>query len=130
MKGNPATKTRKKAMVEAMVQAMGVVSMACRSVELDRSTHYKWMKEDEEYRAAIDDIDSIVLDFAEHQLHKKIKQGNTAAIMFFLARKGKGRGYGVKDLEDVEVDDLEEKVIVMIPDNNRLKKVEKKDKTG
>ena len=43
--------------------------------------------------ASAEDISDIVLDFAESQLHKQIKENNTASTIFYLKTKGKKRGY-------------------------------------
>jgi len=39
------------------------------------------------------DIENIALDFAESQLHKQIKEGNSTSTIFYLKTKGKKRGY-------------------------------------
>jgi hypothetical protein len=44
----------------------------------------------------------MTIDFAESQLHKQIKEGSTAATIFFLKTKGKQRGY----VERIEHKDL------------------------
>ena len=54
---------------------------------------YEWMKEDEEFRNQVDDIQNIALDYAESQLHKQIGEGSTSATIFYLKTKGKSRGY-------------------------------------
>jgi hypothetical protein len=84
---------KKKAMVEALTKALGVVKMACESVGISRQTHYTWLKEDPAYKVACDNLPEVVLDFAEHHLHKLISQGNPAATIFYLKTKGKHRGY-------------------------------------
>jgi hypothetical protein len=91
---NPTKPTdKKKAMLEALEKALGVITQACKSVGIHRSTHYDWMQTDDGYRAAVDDIQEVAVDFAESHLHKLIKDGNPAATIFFLKTKGKGRGY-------------------------------------
>ena len=85
--------TLKKGMVVALEKSLGVVTTACKTVGIERSTHYNWMKEDEGYRASVISLEDLALDFAESQLHKQIKDGNTAATIFLLKCKGKKRGY-------------------------------------
>ena len=87
---NPTTK---KAMIQALEKSLGVVTSACKIVGINRSTHYEWLKTDEEYKREVESIEDIALDFAESQLHKQIKKGNTAGTIFYLKTKGKKRGY-------------------------------------
>ena len=85
--------TQKKAMIQALEKSLGVVTSACKAVGINRSTHYEWLKTDEEYKAAVEDVENIALDFAESKLHKQIKNGNTTGTIFYLKTKGKKRGY-------------------------------------
>jgi hypothetical protein len=83
----------KKAMVEALEKSLGIVTTACKSVGISRETHYRWTREDEAYKDAVESIADIALDFAESQLHKRMKDGSDASIIFYLKTKGKKRGY-------------------------------------
>lgn len=83
----------KKAMLEALEKSLGVVAVATKAIGIDRSTHYKWISRDPEYKAAVDDIQDLALDFAESKLHEMINEKDTAATIFFLKTKGKKRGY-------------------------------------
>ena len=85
--------TRKKQLIEALERSLGVVTTACKQVNVARSTYYKWMDEDKEFKREVDDIANIAIDFAESQLHKQIRDGNTSATIFYLKTKGKARGY-------------------------------------
>lgn len=87
------TDIHKKAMIEALEKALGVVTSACKQVGIARQTHYEWYKEDPKYRAAVDELGDVAIDFAESQLHKQIKEGNSTATIFYLKTKGKKRGY-------------------------------------
>ena len=90
---NKSRHIKKESILEALEKSLGVVTMACKSADVPRSTYYKWLNEDEEFAKAVKDIENIALDFGESQLHKQIKDGNTSATIFFLKTKGKKRGY-------------------------------------
>jgi len=83
----------KKAMLDALEKHLGVITTACKSVGIARSTHYEWYQKDKEYKKAVKELENVALDFAESQLHKQIAKGNPLSTMFYLKCKGKKRGY-------------------------------------
>lgn len=103
--------TLKKAMIEALEKSLGIVTTAAKTVGIDRTTHYNWLKDDEAYREAVEGINDMAIDFAESQLNQlmqgakhqvvtnkgdivEIKDApNPSSIIFFLKTKGKKRGY-------------------------------------
>jgi len=108
------TEQHKKAMIEALEKSLGVVTTACRSVGIGRTTHYLWMDKDPEYKKAVQDLENVALDYAETKLHSQITKENPTAIIFYLKTKGKKRGYverqeisheGLKTFEVEEVDE-------------------------
>jgi len=99
------TDTKKAAMLKALEKSLGIVSTACKMVDISRQTHYAWLKADEEYKSAVNSIQDSVLDFAESHLYKLVKEGNPAATIFFLKTKGKKRGY----IERQEIEVTEKK---------------------
>ena len=108
-----ATDTRKKAMLAALEKSLGVVTTAARQVGIERTTHYNWLKEDEEYKRAVESLDDVALDFAESKLHSLIQNEDTAATIFYLKTKGKKRGY----IERQEVTGSEGAPIIHIAGN-------------
>lgn len=88
-----STKIKKQEMLDALEKALGVVTTASKICGVPRMTHYHWMRTDEEYKRAVEDIADVTLDFAESQLHKQIQDGNTTATIFYLKTKGKKRDY-------------------------------------
>lgn len=84
---------KKKAVLEALRLTLGVVSLACERVKMDRSTFYKYLKEDEGFKESVLAIEDYALDFAESKLFMKMEEGDTACIIFYLKTKGKKRGY-------------------------------------
>lgn len=84
---------QKRAMIEALESTLGIVTKACQIANVCRQTHYNWLKDDPEYKEAVDRVDDMTLDFAESELHKQIGEGNATSTIFFLKTKGKKRGY-------------------------------------
>ena len=87
------TEQHKKAIIEALEKSLGVVTTSCKKVGIGRTQFYHWLKEDDDFRYEVEDIQNVALDFAESQLHKQIGEGNTSATIFYLKTKGKNRGY-------------------------------------
>jgi len=87
------TRSQKEAMLDAMEKNLGIVTDSCRQIGISRDTHYRWLKEDKQYKKAIKDIENVALDFAESALHQQIKKGNPLSTMFYLKCKAKKRGY-------------------------------------
>ena len=83
----------KEKMIQALELNLGNVTLSCKAMNISRDTHYRWMKEDKEYRKAVKDMENAALDFAESSLLKQIAKGNPLATIFFLKCKGKKRGY-------------------------------------
>ena len=90
---NKSRHIKKEAMLQALENSLGVVTVACKQSATPRSTYYKWLKEDEDFAKSVKEIENIALDFAESQLHSQMKDGNTSATIFYLKTKGKKRGY-------------------------------------
>jgi len=107
------TERRKQQMLNALEKSLGVVTTAAKSAAIDRSLHYKWMKDDEEYKQAVTDILEVAIDFAETHLHQLIQQGDTAATIFYLKTKGKKRGY----VERQEITGADDQPIIHIAGN-------------
>ena len=111
-----ATKTNilKKNLLEALEKSLGVVTTACKIVDCNRSTFYKYYNGDSKFREAVDELQNMTLDFVESQLHKQIKAGNTTATIFYLKTKGKKRGF--VERQEIQMDGaIESKVIEWTP---------------
>ena len=92
---------KKEALLKALEQSLGVVTVACKKVDIPRSTYYKWLQDDKEFKKQVQEIENVALDFAESQLHQQISSNSTAATIFYLKTKGKMRGYTEKSEVDV-----------------------------
>lgn len=100
------TDIKKSAMIQAMEKTLGIVTTACKQVDISRETHYEWMRQDAEYRKRIESIADIALDFAESSLHKQIQNGEVSSTIFYLKTKGKHRGYIEKTETELKIGKL------------------------
>lgn len=78
---------------EALEKSCGIVSDAAKMLGCNRSTLHKWIKHDDELKAAQDDSRDSIVDIAESELIKKAKAGDITANIFILKTLGKSRGY-------------------------------------
>ena len=83
----------KKKLLISLEKNLGIVTTACKEIGINRDTYYEYYNSDPEFRRKVDDINEIVIDFAETQLYKKIKEGSEKSILFLMKYKGKKRGY-------------------------------------
>lgn len=87
------TNTLKKAMIDALIKSLGIVSTACKTVGINRSTHYDWYNNDDDYAQQVDDVAESAHDFVESKLYEQITDGNTTATIFYMKCKMRSRGY-------------------------------------
>ena len=90
------TKRLKLAMIKAMEASLGIVTHAAEKAGINRRTHQLWMKDDEEYREAIMNVDEIAKDFVDSQMYKRIKAGSDKMIIHYQNNRMRDRGYGEK----------------------------------
>jgi len=87
------TRQQKKAMLDALRQTLGIVTAACDKAGVSRATHYRWLAEDADYKAAVADLSEVAKDFAESSLFQQIRNQEASATIFFLKTKARDRGY-------------------------------------
>ena len=106
------TAKKKEAMIEALRRSGGNVSVSCKSVGINRKTHYDWIEHDQKYADAVEMVAEETGDYVEGELMKHIRAGNLTAIIFYCKTKLKSRGYVEKnEIEQngnmtIEVDDF------------------------
>lgn len=100
----------KKNIIQALKDCYGIVTDACRKANVPRSTYYKWLNEDPDFKAAVEDTQEEAIDFVEGKLFQKIngvkigklddgelnvydQPPSDTAIIFYLKTKAKKRGY-------------------------------------
>lgn len=87
------TEINKRRLLRALEKHRGIVTHACREVNMSREFFYRCCKDDPSFKAKVDEINETVIDFVENKLFEKIDTGSEKSIHFYLRFKGKGRGY-------------------------------------
>lgn len=79
--------------IKIIEKQQGNLKKSAKALNISRSTLYRWIDEDEDLQEAVEDVTEGLIDDSESALRKKIKKGDTTAIIFHLKTKGKNRGY-------------------------------------
>ena len=66
------------------------ITAACDAVGISRQTYYEWRKE-EEFNRKCEEVEESLVDMAEVQLIKNIREGNQRAVEFFLCNRAPDR---------------------------------------
>jgi len=91
--GGKATVERKIKAISLLKESLMNVAWVCRQIDIQRRSYERWRQLDTEFNRACLDINEEILDQAEVYLQKKITEGDTASLIFFLKTKCKQRGY-------------------------------------
>ena len=87
------TRFRQSMFLHALVKSNFNVSEACRMVNVPMGTVSTWGR-DPKFAKLMDEIEEHKKNFFENALVKKVKEGDTAAVLFVNRTKNKDRGYG------------------------------------
>jgi hypothetical protein len=67
------TQINKDRILKALESSLGVVTTALKVTDLSRTNFYKWLKEDEEFAAKVEEIESIQQDFIKSKYYECVK---------------------------------------------------------
>lgn len=71
----------------------GNVKNTCLAMNMNRSTYHVWVRDNQYFADRCEEIREGLIDEAESALRTQIREGNIAAIIFFLKTQAKHRGY-------------------------------------
>jgi hypothetical protein len=100
----------KQALIEALREADGNMASVARKFNCHRSLVWQSVDGDPKLRELTEELTETFIDIAESELFKQIREGNTAAIIFFLKTKARHRGYSERleliplNRQDIEVE--------------------------
>lgn len=84
---------QKEEFLDAFAKSLALVASTCRKIGITRGTFYNWYDDDKDFAERVDDIKELSKDSVEAKIYSKIKDGDTAMIIFYAKTKMKDRGY-------------------------------------
>ena len=81
---------------EALRSQGGIIAAAAQVLRVSRQTLYVWIRAEPELQALVAELRDEILDLAEGQLLKAVKDGSERSVHFMLKTIGRERGYGDK----------------------------------
>ena len=95
MKDNRQMDDKKKEFIAVLEKTLGNITATASKMGIERKTVYNWKDKDPDFAKAIKEVqEENVVDYVESLMMKKIGEGESNMIMFFLNNKAKHRGYG------------------------------------
>ena len=67
------TQINKERVLKALESSLGVITTALKSCGLSRTNFYKWLKEDKEFAAKVEEIENIQKDFIKSKYYECVK---------------------------------------------------------
>ena len=125
--GNPKKREQTaQRIIDAIRESNGLLTLAAKKAGIGYTTVWRYTQDYPSVKEAVTEAKEKMLDFTESKLYEKIKEGDNAAIIFYLKTQGKKRGYierqevtgeGGKPIsyeftvKDAETKDLTERII-------------------
>jgi len=75
------TKINKERLLKALESSLGVVTTALKATGLSRTNFYKWLKEDEDFKAKVEEIESVQQDFIKSKYYECVKDKVPAVVI-------------------------------------------------
>lgn len=92
----------------------GIMTTCAKQLGVTPMTMYKWVNSSEKLKETLSNSRDRMIDMAESQLIKNIKDGKETSLIFFLKCQAKKRGY--IDRQEVEVNHNVRQIIINVPD--------------
>lgn len=100
-KFSPDEEAQKKAsFLSALKASKGIIQTACDTCGITRAMFYRWRDGDSGFKAKYDEVNEGQIDKVESKLLRRIDDGDTTAIIFYLKTKGKSRGYSERTVDN------------------------------
>jgi hypothetical protein len=75
------TKLAKERVLKALEKSLGIVTTALKMVELSRTQYYTWLKEDEDFKRKVEELEHVKEDFIRSKYYECIKDKVPSVII-------------------------------------------------
>ena len=79
------TQINKDRILKALESSLGVITTALKATDLSRTNFYKWLKEDKEFAAKVEEIENIQQDFIKSKYYECVKD-KVASVVIHAAK--------------------------------------------
>ena len=97
---------KKKEFLKMYKDSFGMITNAAARTGIDRTTYFRWCKDDKEFRKAVDYIQGLFDIIVDDKIKMKILQGDSGMLRFYASKRvkaymtGKYDGFYGDDEED------------------------------
>jgi len=95
-----ATIKKKERVIQALRETLGNIAAAAEKANVCRVSVFRWMREDEDFAMAVDEVRKASASVFESMLFKKISAGDTTCLLYYLNHQGRCLGYNASDQND------------------------------
>ena len=108
--------------LSAIKDSSGIVSNIAEKLNCSWATARRYIDKWEATKQALKNENEVALDFVENQLMRKIEDGDSIMIRFFLATKGKRRGYTERqEIAGAEGEPFQHLIVIRPPEKTNVK---------
>ena len=98
-----ARKRRQVNFIKHLIENNFNISKGCKMADVPRRTFYDWRRDDAAFKELLEDVFEARIDEWEACLHKNIKAGSDACVIFALKTLGKVRGWVERETSNSKV---------------------------
>ena len=92
------TKINKERLLKALESSLGVITTALKATDLSRTNFYKWIKEDKEFAAKVEEIENIQQDFIKSKYYECVKDKVPSVVIHAAKTR---LGWNEKNIVDI-----------------------------
>jgi len=92
------TKINKDRLLKALESSLGVITTALKATDLSRTNFYKWIKEDKEFAAKVEEIENIQQDFIKSKYYECVKDKVPSVVIHAAKTR---LGWNEKNIVDI-----------------------------